>query len=42
MLSPMEAEFSAGAPWPPSWAANATTLATILDALVADSGARPT
>jgi hypothetical protein len=29
----MEAEFSAGAPWPPFWPANAAALTTILDAL---------
>jgi Ser/Thr protein kinase RdoA (MazF antagonist) len=36
VLSSMGAEFSAGAPWPPWWPANAAALTTILDAL--DSG----
>ena len=41
VLSSMEAEFSAGAPWRPFWSANAATLTTILDALDAEAGGRP-
>jgi Ser/Thr protein kinase RdoA (MazF antagonist) len=41
VLSSMEGEFSAGAPWPPFWPANAATLTTILDALDAEAGGRP-
>jgi aminoglycoside phosphotransferase (APT) family kinase protein len=32
-LSAMRSEFAGGAPWPPWWPAQATALATILDAL---------